>query len=554
LTIADAPPQPAPPRGIAADWAYLLGFIAANLALKFAIVPLNRGEYTDGILQLLVFQVPAKLYPPLFGALAHLVSMAGPGLETAGRLVSAVAGALAVIPVYAMALRLRGGSAARFAALFFTVSPMVLRWSGHAMTDSLFFALCATSMALAVDAWARVREGEPRGAADLRLAGAVLCGALASLTRYQGAFLAVVIAVPLLAHIRRHRALPVAATLAGLAWLALPAWIMHHGFAHARQFSDRSANQWITTLLDYLNLAESFVYIAPYYFALPVVAFALVGLLKCDRGRPYTRAFLVLWAVWGIIVLFLQSAFQSFQYRYMMPVLPAVLALAGAGCAVAEDWLVSKGRRWAFSALFGASMAYLAVFSCAVLVFQRETFGDQREAARLVRDRFPGAAVFSNEQYGEFHNIECVKMAFWSGTRVRNIRPYLSRDGDRRPGVYFPPGAVVILSNAYGGDMVVDQLCSQFNLYYHMRNVGAYSSTVIPVLDDVMVNPMFNQNPMAWVLRYKPQLFSTHIFVMDRQRTPAELDDLMRRGLVPPAGDADAATTATSATLEAVRQ
>ena len=336
-TIAEPAPETAAAiRDARADRRYLLGFVVANLALKLALVPLNRGEYTDGILQLLVFDLQAKLYPPLFGVLARLVSFGGLELETAGRVVSAVAGALAVVPVYWMAMRLRGATAARFAALFFTLSPMVLRWSGHAMTDSLFFALGATTMALCAEAWARVRDGSPRKRTDLWLAAAVVSGAFAALTRYQGAFLAVVLAVPLLAFVRRHRALPPVAVLAGVVWLALPAWIVHHGFVHGQQFSARSSSQWISTFLDYLNLAESFVYIAPYYFGLPVVALGLAGLFKCDRRAPYTRVFLMLWALWGIVVVILQSMFQSFQYRYMMPVLP------GGACT---GWGGMRGHR-----------------------------------------------------------------------------------------------------------------------------------------------------------------------------------------------------------------
>ena len=156
----------------------------------------------------------------------------------------------------------------------------------------------------------------------------------------------------------------------------------------------------------------------------------------------------------------------------------------------------------------------------------------------------PDAAVFSNEQYGAFDNLECVKMSFWTGRPVNGLRPYLSERGDRRPDRYFPPGAVVALSNAYGGDAVVDGLCTHFNRYYHMRNVGSFSTTVYPILDDVMVTPMFNQNPMAWVLRYKAQPFSTNIFLMESRRTPEELDKLTKRGLIPPGdGAPDSATT-----------
>ncbi len=507
-----------------------------NLALKVPLTGINRGEYTDGILQLLVFEVPSRLYPPLLGALAWALGHVGMTAETGARLVSAVAGSLAVIPVCLMARRLRPQAATVwFAGIFFTLSPLVLRWSVRVMTDSLFMALCAGSLYYVLETIAGPRARTDRARDDRNLALASFLAALSALARYQGAFLAPVLLVPAVLFVRRHRALPWRAALATLAWAALPAWIAWAGFAHGGQFADRSSRDPLGTALDYLNVLESFVYIAPYYVGLPIFAFFLFGAFYCDKSQPYTRAFLWIWGSWCVVILGLQSAFQSFQYRYMMPVLPGVLALAGCGCMWAEDWLAARRRGGVFRAAFIATILYMTMFSCAILVFQRETLGDQKAAALAVKEAFPAdTPVFSNEQYGSFRNLECVKLSYWMGRPVKSIWPYLPPDGSRAPDKYMTGRCVLILGNVYGGDSAVDFITSQLNLYYHIRTAEAFPVTVVPVMDDVMTVPLFNQNPLAWVLRYKPQTFSTHVLVVESRRTPQEMADLAKRRMLPP--------------------
>lgn len=542
MRTADPPTTPAAdggvgPRSNSPATGILVGFVVANLALKLSLVAMgiNRGEYTDGILQLLVFQVKAGLYPPLFGALATALAATGIELETAGRIVSAVAGSLGLIPVYMMALRLRGPCAARFAALFYTISPMILRWSVRVMTDALFFALCAAALWLMMEAWAATRDRADRRRADWLLAGATLCAALSALTRYQGALLAPLWLIPATLFVWRTRGLPWRALLACSAWLALPAWMAWNGMVHSQQFRDRSGASLLASLLDYLNVAESFVYIAPYYMGVPVFVLMVLGAARLDRTRPFARAFIWLGCLWAVIILVLQAMFQSFQYRYMMPVMPAVLALAGVGAIAFEEHMMARGRRMLFSALLLLGMLYLTVMSCAVLVFQRETFGEQRQAARYIREFLPpDMPVFSNEQYGPFTDLQSVKLTWWSGRPVSIITPYISPDGARPPERMLPVPCAVVLGDVYGGDPYTVTLTTQLNLYYHMRTVAAYYSTTYPVFDDVMVNPMFNQNPMGWVLRYKAQYFSTQVLVVDSMRTPEEMRELNRRQLVSP--------------------
>lgn len=525
----DATIDPDPPRRALV---VASGFAAFNLAVKLCLLRLNFGEYTDGILQLEVFSLKPGLYPPLYGALGWLGGCAGMDAESAGKLVSILSGALAVFPVYFMARGLSGASAARIAALLYTISPLIMRWSGRVMSDSLFLCLSSASLCFMLESWKTCSADDPekRVKADRRLALASVFGALSALTRYQGALLAPLLVITGGVLIVRCRSLPWRAVCVSLFWAALPAWIVTQGFVHGSQFASRTTGQRLSTFLAWWNTCESFILVAPYYFTYPVALFALFAFFRLDYGKKNVRAFLWLWGLWTGMLLILQSAFGSFQYRYMMPVLPAFLALAGAGCAWMEARFTSRAGRGAYAVIFRISIIYTVVFCCASLVFQRETLRDQRQAAQFIRDTIPmETPVFANEQYGEFTNLGCVKLSWWSGRGIQPVAPWLPPSLFEPPSKFMPPGSVVVLGNMYGGDEAMDHIIAQLQFYYHLRDLTGYSATVFPLLDDIMLWPITNQNPLAWVLRYTPQHFATRVYSAEKPRSAEEIGRLMKR-------------------------
>lgn len=517
---------------------FAIGFLVANLAYKFALIRLNVGEYTDGILQLTVFEKDSGLYPPLYGWLAHLIARFGIDLEFAGRAVSIVAGSLAVVPVYFLAWWIAGSNAALFAAVFYTVSPLPTRWSLHVMTDTLFLLLSAAALLLVVISWtwSAERTTNRRRAADWGLAFASCFAALSAITRYQGVLLAPIILSAAVLFIRAYRSLPWRTIVLSLTWITLPLWLHNHRFVHAHQFSERTAQFWVATLLTYWNVFESFLLISPYFFGLPIFFFFLVGVFHLETWKPATRAFLCVWIVWTIMILLLQSAFGSFQYRYMLPLLPACLAVAGNGCSWLEQHFTRHRQQRRFSVLLLGSLTYVTILTCAVLIFQRQAFGDQREAAEYVREHVPPTTpVFANELYGNFTDLGCVKLSFWSGRTVTPVFSYLPRRAGYPPARYMPAGSLVILGNYYQGDEELDGVIAKLQFYYHMRELPVrLDYSLYPIMDDIMIMPNTNQNPTAWVWRYIPQIFSTHIFVLDSPRTAQEMQDILDRQIVPP--------------------
>lgn len=531
-------------RGPIPRWGIALIFVLANLLTKGAFLGINSGEYTDGILQLQSLQMRAGLYPPLYEIFARTVAVFGFSLETAARIVSLIFASLTVVPVLILGWRLGGSrTAAVFAGLFYTLSPMPLRWSVRVMTDAQFLFFSTLALVALTEAWAICRravimnmpKSSPAMARRSMLVLTVATVAVggAGFTRYQGALLAPLLLMILWRGLACWRRIPwVAVTLmAGFAVAALW-WTSINKQVHAGQFTSRTTGDTISTAFAWFNTLESFVLISPYYFGYPLFAAAVAGLAMV-RPRAelfYLRPAGVLWGAYGLMLLALHAAFGSFQYRYMMPMVPLVCALAGVGFAGWEEKLMlgqhhrdlqlgadrptgaAVRRLWFRVALLG-SVVYLSIFSLAVIVLQRETYGDQRAAADFLRKNVPPQTpVFSNERYGPYVNFGSVKLSYWSGRRVQVFT--------HQP---LPAGSLLVLGTAYGGNSAVSATLAALETQYNLVPVlpAPLRSDIVPLMDDVMPEPLYNQNPLAWVLRYVPQSFATQIFEVTPKPGPA---------------------------------
>ncbi len=489
-------------------------FFWISLILHIPFLGLNLGTYTDGILQLRALEYKAGLYPPLYGALSTLIGML-PGCdpEIAGRFISTLAASALVFPLWSICLSLTADQrAARWTAILTMFLPLLFRWSLQTMSDTLclFFITCC--LAALGKVLTLLHDPVPdRVRIDKYLAGAMALSVITALTRYQGAMLLIPVALVFLAAWKALRTLPLRALLTAFLWTLLPLWMYFNGFSHAGQFSDRASLGLTVTLLAYLNIAESFIMLAPYYFCLPVVLLAVVGFFAGPRAQGKAGASIVwLWILWGAIILILQTLFLSFQYRYMLPILPIVLVFAGSGAA----WLLSRADKLGI-ALVTIALFLMVAQTAATLIGQYQSFGDQKLAMRWIKNNVDQkTAVFGNERYGNFLSLGCPKWSYWSG---RVIAPcWTPADAAR-----IAPGSIVALSSAYGGIQSVAALRQAVtDRGRRLTLVEMFRSRVIPIFDDVMSNPTFNQNPMMWIMRYTPQDFDTYLFKVEAADEP----------------------------------
>lgn len=508
----------------------MLAFAAVNLLWRLIFWPISQGSYTDGVLQINMFAYELGFWPPLYALITRLLSwIPALGLEGAGRLVSLVFGVLVIFPLGSVARRLFGFRAALWAMVAWTVSPMALRWSLQAMTDmpmTFFWMASLASLVIGVEFYLpglfpnnEDRIADPRQGNQWLLI-ASLCGAMATLTRYQGILLLVPLAwaawklIPLgRGATKNYHPL---VTLAP--WLAVPAWVLGRGLGqiqdHLAQFSERAAPEFLPSLIQiYWNYFESFVLISPYFLTYGLFGFFLYGLFRTQWTTARLR-----WAAWvslflALCILVLQSRFAAFQARYLLPLVPLVCLFAGHGMATWERR--QKGRPWRKWGVILPAVGYGLIFSLLVAVWQGGAFLDIKQATQYVIDEMNlpvEQVIFTNEVYNA--KIGPAKVKFWSG-------------GEHRVellGSYQPmPGDVIILSSAYGGGVMAsrrvrEQLMTKLPARVVRKPFARFAR---PLLPDIMQEPGTHPNPLAWHFRYQRQYFETTVLEVLSPKRPA---------------------------------
>lgn len=522
-----------------------LVLVSANIIFRLIWLIVSKGAYTDGILQLTAFSNGLTFWPPLYTLLSYIFAwVPGVGQEGSARIISLLAGSLAVIPIEAAARRLFGARAAILAAVIYTISPGPLRWSVAVMTDATFMALWISSLASLVIAgqyqWPDLYEQtKEKAKSDAKRAGnwlllASLFGALATLTRYQGIFLLPVTFMVALRAGKKTESetkpmLPGVLNLLPwgmvILWVAAAALLTSTLDEQVEQFADRtSAGGIMATLVNYWFVLEQFVMTSPYFLTYGIFGFFLYGLFRIKFSTKRILVSIVTAGFLTIGILILQSAFQAFQTRYILPIVPFIAIIAGHGMAVWERHCKDKMAR--FYVLVGPTLLHALIFSCLVAFYQGNPFIDLKKAGQWIKKNVPeDAKIYSNEHYNG--KIGAAKLAYWSGRKLEDISPFQFQN--------IKPGDYIVLSSFYGATGVdVDKQMqvgglSQFRYLLDIINSLKYTKasrdaiasypakpaappftySTIPLLPDIMEEPLAHTNPLAFYLRYRRQYFET---------------------------------------------
>jgi hypothetical protein len=543
----------------------LLTLMGVHTLLRLALLNVNQGEYTDGILQLTQFERTDSFWPPLYTALVWGLRLCGLEALTAGRLVSIAASAALLPALWWTARTWAGRRSALFAGILYAISPVVMRWSIRVMTDMTFVCLFQWACAAVLLLWSRGSAALPAESAlspsspisqpikqnweaalrqrpGLTLAGLTLLSVLAALTRYQGLLLAPVVAVTFVAlwlgrlpasRGCHHR--PWGALAAQLTWLTLPAWLLFQRFGHVQQVANRipPGDIW-TVATTYWGRFEMFLYLIPYILTLPVFVFFMAGLLtkpasaqteESTSPLPLRRFFLYC----SVCILVAQTAFLSFQERYLLPLLPFAFICAGAGMARCEEALTQWGKRGhtVFQGLVLLTVCWSFGFGLLAIALQRGAFADLSDAGHYLRsltDLPPDTRIYTTESYGPNPGMEGIHLAFVSG---RKALPLLGKTGD--PAQMAPGSLVVIDSRSIQGwdpsapptDPAqgfgrywnfVQYLKTRYNL--KLLKDAEFTHSTIPLLPDIL-GAGGEQSETAWLARYQKQMFKTGVFVVE---------------------------------------
>ncbi len=493
------------------------------VVVRLALTPINAAEYTDGVIQAMHFVHPqGSIWPPLYSALVYPVRFLV-GFEWAGRLISAIASGLAILPIYLMTRRAFGTRAALYAGIFYITAPVANRWGIRLMTDatfSLFFWWCCERLSFASD-----ERNEKKARLALSM-GAMFC-VLASLTRYQGLMLLVPVLAVAGVVWHRFRKPPLMPLMWLLGLAVLPVWIAINEveFLHTQQFVDRTLEAPLPAWKVVLINAESFVLLMPYFVTYPVAIFMFMGMFQTRLRRGPFLGWLALYT--AIVLLVAQSAFSSFQERYFLPAMGFVWIFAGSGMySLQERWLRSnrptRARLFPWVMIF--SFAFCAAFSGLVLIAQREAFGDIARASRFARDNSSESTrIFTNEVYRDSPQVIAGdKVSMYAERQVEYLGSgYIPSDLSLPPTTRLPDGSILVLSSAYGASQFHGYLSRWYRLELltdpSRPDANPFTSSILPIFPDIMsIAPA--QNPVAWNYRYLWQTFSTRVYIVRESR------------------------------------
>lgn len=483
--------------------------ILISAAIKLMLIGFNQGEYTDGIIQIQVWQSPVVFFPPGYSALVALCNLFIDDLVLCGRLVSILASLGSLWIFYALAKPFeKGNNEAFWAVLFLALSPIFNRWSLRVMTDSLFcflFLVCCYSLL-----------ADPK-----RCPKRLLCWAgLASLVRYQGFFF-----IPFVLYLIWKKGmgrLTMKNTLSWfislLPWFALIAWIAWRGFGHYGQFAERASMGFGMTALLYYAWFEGFILYWPWAVTYGLFVAGIIGMTDYAKPSNHSQFAFNFTVIAIVIFLIVQSAFLSFQYRYFLPLVPLWCLLAARG------WMVLLSRlqqQWSQMLAGTLIIGNLLILSAGVVVLQRAAFGDLAASAKALQTVGKGSRVLSDEIYRE--GVYNVKMEYWSG---RELELYHYIEPTQSYVIKPQAGDYVVLHNTYS-DLEAEQkrLSNRFDIQvlgrwtYHPQE-GGY--VTIPLLPDIMVTPRKppqTSNPSCMAFRFLPQRYYSVLLRLDKKES-----------------------------------
>jgi len=496
------------------DKLILLVIILFFLAIRIFFWGINSAEYTDGIVQITLFENENKFWPPVYTILIKLLGLFKIDGISSGKIISIVSGLLTLIPIYFLSFKLWNRRTAIFATILFSIVPMSLRWNIRVMTDSLFvflstliFYLCFVSTASingklenVLDESSNIRT---KKASIVPFSIAVFLAPILILTRYQGIIFLPFILLCYIFICKGKKRIEILPIISLISFLLIFFWLKYRGVSHSVQFVERAGASLTDAFKNYATIFENFIAHMPFFLTYPVFILIIYTFCKEDFSERNKKFFLYFGLYYFFVLLILQTMFQSFQERYFYPIVPFVSIFAGRGI----DFLINEKKvKLALRyILILASFIYIVALGFAVLYFQKDSFGDLKRSAKFLKSVEPNAIIFSNEN--NYSLPSCIKDKYWSGREVSLLTDeYIL--GDKS----FPQGSYLCLHSAYGGLKNFSLLLMEFEKRYNLEEVYSSQSTIIPIFPDIMQEPFFHQNPLALTVKYNKQTFYSYVF------------------------------------------
>lgn len=152
---------------VSREMLFLLGCMVSAFAVRFLLIPENSVINGDGVYYTILGERfvsgdfgggISAYWSPLYSVLTGISSLFFSDREFAGRFVSLVAGALLILPGYALIETFFGRTVAYIGTVLLVFHPFLIKSSGWVMTESLYTLVFTTCLLIG---WNALTKGEP---------------------------------------------------------------------------------------------------------------------------------------------------------------------------------------------------------------------------------------------------------------------------------------------------------------------------------------------------------------------------------------------------------
>lgn len=445
------------------------------------------------------------LVPPLYPAAILVLDMATGDREMAGKLISMLAAALTVFPLFYLGRRVYGRTAGFYAILLYTVSPLILRWSIRIMGEATYTLFMVASLWLFVEFFHSFRVKH--------LIGCCLFAAVAPLAHLPGRILAVpalflfgyfVVRGFVNAFRSPSRGRALLKTL-GVIALVLPVVFLVWALGEL-WYSNLARNVWyreqMVISLDSVyprmeRWIREYLLIFPYILTYPAAFFMALGIVRSFfplLKKDIKKVWILLFFAYFVMIFAGIVINKWWTPRYLYALVPFSLVISAHGL---EIFRVRLLRARLSHLLFAVCFIFSAGFTAYTLRVSRDSFGDLKRAALYVRDELPPGRVWTDE---------IVKTNWWA---QRSLRGYTARNRHEvRPGDY-------VVLHSWGGTNIAREL-AYLRRRFGIRVVHEEKSWIKPILADDLLAQGAN-HPGVAAQRFKRQDFLTLIVQVLRQ-------------------------------------
>jgi dolichyl-phosphate-mannose-protein mannosyltransferase len=366
---------------------YVVFLALIYFATRMVFCFLNEAEFTDAYIMFNWSWDTTQRWHPLYPGLIKLLTVIFQDPITAGRFISVLCGALAIVALSKLTKEIYDLDTAFLCALLAIASPQFLWANTRVLTESLFIAISAGTILFSYRA---LHENKLKDSFM-----AIFLSGLAILTRPDGIIL-LPCALWSSIHVLKTNKNRLRSFLLQIP--ALSSWLIF--FIWFRGKSSETTYEGVLLysltssslsriLLFFVTYLENY----PYSLTYPVFLAALFSLgFTISTSR---RIWLLILAYLHVAVFCMVAVHGWWSSRFLILVLVMVLPESAFFLIV----LKAKSKKWIWKTVMITTILFSFLFAIVGTYLQKDTYKDFKISTEYIREHFPNSRIISDETY-----------------------------------------------------------------------------------------------------------------------------------------------------------